>query len=143
MSKPDASLPRALVASESEALGAAVHAAGFAVEIVLQSDAAADRLAKEPILLVACDDTTDPRLVEHLRTLPGRRRRDLFVVTVAQGSRTGDRFNAWCRSTNLVVNPDDMKELKRLVLERRADEEQFYARFRALSLEVHQVLGSY
>lgn len=135
--------PLALVASESEPLAQAVKAAGYVVEVSLAPDATADALAKEPVVLVACDASTDPRTVEHLRTLPGRRRRDLFVLTVVEDCRTGDRFAAWCKSANLVVHPDDLKSLPALLAERKADDDAFYERYRALSREVHQVLGSY
>jgi hypothetical protein len=135
--------PLALVASESEALARAIEAAGYTVEVSLAPDATADALAKEPVVLVACDESTDPRIAEHLRTLPGRRRRDLFVLIVAADCRTGDRFAAWCRSANLVVHPDDVHGLSALLAERKADDDAFYERFRALSREVHQVLGSY
>jgi len=71
------------------------------------------------------------------------RRRDLFVVEIGDRFETGNRFQAWSRSVDLVVHPDDFEHLRRRIADGLREKDEFYRRFRTLQRDAGALLGAH
>jgi len=59
----------------------------------------------------AChDDLPDP-LLEYVRNLTSRERRELFVIFISRNVKTADHLTAFSQSVNLVLHPDAIQDL--------------------------------
>jgi len=133
----------ALVCSADDRLLAKVAAAGFEATKAPTRDEALPRVQHEPWAIVVTDSSTDTETLRHLSGLSGVRRRDLFVVKVGANLTTGDRFQAWSESADLVVHDDATENLGFLVEEWMHDKERFYGRFREVQAEPGTRLGAH
>ncbi|MDY6843946.1 MAG: zinc-ribbon domain-containing protein [Thermodesulfobacteriota bacterium] len=76
------------------------------------------------------DDKGAVSLLNFVQKMPTPSRRETFVAIIGESFKTGDNFSAFIESANLVVNKDDIHNLK-AILERSIHEnELFYKVFK-------------
>lgn len=134
---------RALVCSEDERLAAALRTAGFHVVVAPTGDEALPQLRVASWTLVGLDRMPDLATRAYLDGLPGRRRRDLFVLRFGEGYATGDRFAAWSESADLVVDPADAARLGDLIADALREKDEFYSWFRRIQGASGGALGAH
>ena len=133
----------ALVCTENEALQAAVKEAGFVVTAAPTCEQALPHVRHDQWTLIALDQTTGRETLTHLHSLPGVRRRELYVILLDDRFETGDRFQAWSESVELVLHSDDLPNLRRLVGDGMKDKAEFYRRFNEVRNEPGARLGAH
>jgi len=133
----------ALLCTADERIGKAAAEAGFRATRAASAGEALPKVRHDDWDLIVVDDTTDFDTTDYLHHLPGARRRDLFVVRVGDRFTTGDRFEAWCESADLVVHGDDVENLGLLVEDWEQDKAGFYRRFHEILHEAGTRLGAH
>ncbi len=133
----------ALICTEDERIKAAVAAAGYSIADAPTAALALPELRHRPIALVAFDPMPERETLAFVDALAGRRRRELFVLRCGDGVRTGDRFEAWQSSADLVVHADDLGDLPQLLEGARQEKDAFYDRFREAQAAAGARLGAH
>jgi hypothetical protein len=122
---------------------AAVAEAGYVPQIAGVCSIEVPCLRDETYGLVVTDETTDRDASAYLRGLCGSRRRAIFVVAVSARGPSGDRFTAWSESADLVVRPEDLPNLRRLVGDGLREKQEFYRRFEEARRGARARLGAH
>ncbi|MBW2020393.1 MAG: hypothetical protein JRI65_10400 [Deltaproteobacteria bacterium] len=65
-------------------------------------------------------------VLQYLKRLPMNTRRNIFVLLLGQGFRTGDNMMAFNKSVNLVANLKDIDELEKVLVRSLKENEEFY-----------------
>lgn len=133
----------ALACSADAALRAALTEAGFVVTAAPACPDALPAIRHDSWAVVAVDTTTGRDTRAYLNGLPGVRRRQVFVLCVDPAAETGDRFRAWAESADLVVNPSDLPQLRKLVGDALREKTEFYRRFNEIRREAGARLGAH
>jgi hypothetical protein len=133
----------ALVCSADERLQKALVQAGFAVTAAPACADALPRVRHDSWTVIAVDASTGRDTLRYLHGLPGVRRRDLFVVSAGDRFATGDGFQAWSESVDLVVHAADLRDLRRLLADAMRGKDEFYRRFRTIQREAGALLGAH
>jgi CheY-like chemotaxis protein len=134
----------ALVCSADERIREAVARAGYKVTAATTGAEALPRVRHDHWSVIALDESTGRETLAYLHGLPGVRRRELFVVSFGDRFETGDRFQAWSRSVDLVVHPDDAFEhLRRQIADGMREKDEFYRKFRTLQRDAGALLGAH
>jgi len=133
----------ALLCTEDPRIKAAVVEAGFVAQVAGVCSVEFPCLRHETYTLLVTDDTTERETLAYLRGLCGARRRGLFVVAVTSNGPSGDRFAAWSESADLVVRPEDLSNLRRLVGDGLREKHEFYRGFEELRRESRGRLGAH
>ncbi len=137
-------LGSALLCSADERIREALARAGYKVTLAPTCAEALPRVRHDHWSVIALDAGTGRETLAYLHGLPGVRRRDLFVVKFGERFRTGDRFQAWSESVDLVVHPDDgLEQLRRQIADGMKEKDEFYRRFRALQRDAGALLGAH
>jgi len=136
-------LGSALACSADERIHEALRRAGYEVTSAPSCTEALPRVRHDHWSVIALDDSTGRDTLKYLHGLPGVRRRDLFVVAFGDRVETGNRFQAWSRSVDLVVHPDDFEHLRRRIDDGLREKEEFYRRFCTLQRDAGALLGAH
>jgi DNA-binding response OmpR family regulator len=134
---------KALVCCDDERLAQALRLAGYEVDVAPTATQALPRLRHERWTIVAMNDLPDRDTIGYVNSLPGRRRREIFVLRFAESYTTSDRFQAWNESADLVVQVDDARRLGAIVGEALREKEDFYGWFRRLQDAAGARLGAH
>jgi hypothetical protein len=133
----------ALACSADERIQGALARAGYKVTPAPTCEEALPRVRHDQWTVIALDESTGRETLAYLHGLPGMRRRDLFVVSFGDRFETGNRFQAWAASVDLVVHPDDTQNLRRQIADGMREKDEFYTRFRALQRDAGALLGAH
>lgn len=134
---------KALVCTADEPIRAAVAAAGYIVTVAADDETAVPQLRHGKWDLVVLDRVPARETFAYLHALAGKRRRDVFVLTVDERGPTGDRFRAWHESADLIVAPADLERLGALVAEAVDEKDEFYRVFREVQRATGARLGAH
>lgn len=69
-------------------------------------------------------------VLEYLNTLPMTLRREILVVLIGKEFKTLDNATAFAHSANLVINVNDLKEIKSILKTSLTYHERFYMSFK-------------
>jgi len=133
----------ALVCTADERVSAAVARAGYKATPAPTCAEALPCVRHDHWSVIALDASTGRETLAYLHSLPGARRRDLFVVLFGDRFETGNRLQAWSRSVDLVVHPDDGEHLRRQIADGLREKDEFYRRFRTLQRDAGALLGAH
>ncbi|MHC4732577.1 MAG: hypothetical protein ACYS6Z_18565 [Planctomycetota bacterium] len=133
----------ALLCSADEQVKEALIRAGYKVTPAATCAEALPRVRHDHWTVIALDRSTGRETLEYLHGLPGIRRRDLFVVAFGDRFETGNKFQAWAESVDLVVHPDDCDQLRRQIADGLREKDEFYLRFRTLQRDAGALLGAH
>jgi len=84
---------------------------------------------------VILDASTEHATREHVRSICGARRREMYVLLVSDHVTTGDGEQAWRESVDAVVHTDDAARLGELMDEGRAAKQRLCGRYHEMALE--------
>ncbi len=139
----ETSTPRALVCTDDAQIRKCVAMAGFDVTVAASADVALPLLRHERWECVALERLPDREIGHFLATLFGERRRELFVMKVDGHFITGDRFQAWSESADLVVHNYDLANLPTILEEAHQDKLDFYKNYRQAQRDTPSRLGGH
>ncbi len=69
-------------------------------------------------------------VLKYLNSIPMTLRRDMFVVLVGKDFKTLDNMTAFANSVNVVINADDLKDLRSVLKTSMARHDTFYRVFK-------------
>jgi CheY-like chemotaxis protein len=122
-----------------EALKAALESLGYVVDIPTTTDYVLQRLRFNQYHLIFLDDHFDERspnaIVSYLAGLNMNVRRETFVVLIGHRFKTGDHFQAFVESVDLLLHPDDLPQLAAFLTRGLRDHERFYKVFMECLIE--------
>ena len=81
-------------------------------------------------------DTESNYVLQYLWHLPMNTRRNIFVVLLGNGFRTGDHLMAFNQSANLVINMKNVDELEKILKRFLRENEEFYSVFKESLIKV-------
>jgi hypothetical protein len=113
----------AISAPWQEAILAALQSAGITPQVVSTPEEAIYSLKfHQPGFLLLTenfcsrDDQANP-LLDYIQRMPTPLRRELFVVFTSPTVKSGDLLSAFSYSVNLVLHPDNLRDLVGLIIE--------------------------
>jgi CheY-like chemotaxis protein len=116
-----------------ETLKVTLESLGYVVDIPAAVDHALQRLRFNQYHVIFLDDDLEGRspnpIVGYLAGLNMNIRRETFVALVGQGFKTGDHFQAFVESVDLILHPDDLPQLATFLTRAMRDHERFYKVF--------------
>ena len=130
----DAADRQASVKSVLQDLGYTVQVAGSAADAI-------ERMRKSTYEVIVLDEEFqgstehDNAVLKALQTMPMSIRRYIFLALLGRRVRTLDNLMAFARSANLVVNINDLSQLKAILARGIADNDRFYRVYREVLRE--------
>jgi hypothetical protein len=122
-----------------EALKSTLESLGYVVDIPAAVDHALQRLRFNQYHVIFLDDDLEGQspnpIVGYLAGLNMNVRRETFVVLIGQGFKTGDYFQAFVESVDLILHPDDLPQLATFLTRGMRDHERFYKVFTECLIE--------
>jgi hypothetical protein len=100
-----------------------------------------ERMRKESYEVLVLDEEFqgarphDNPLLKAVQAMPMATRRYIFVVLLGKEFKTFDNMTAFCQSVNVVVNVNDMAQIKTIIQRGAADNDQFFRVFRQVLQE--------
>jgi DNA-binding NtrC family response regulator len=119
-------------------VSAALQELGFRVHLAASVDDGRDRLRKASYDIVVIDQTfqggtpLDNPLLQLLQLMPMATRRYMVVALLARGVETLDNMTAFMHSVNVVVNHNDVGQIKRILERVIAENDHFFRVIRSV-----------
>ncbi|MBI2217374.1 MAG: hypothetical protein HYU51_08760 [Candidatus Rokubacteria bacterium] len=113
-------------------VSAAVQELGYRPQFGENPAHVLDRIRKNSYEVVVVDEAfqgsspQDHPVLKHLQWMPMTLRRYVFVALLGPELKTYDNMTAFSRSVNLVVNYNDVAQIKPILQRGIADNDQFY-----------------
>ncbi|HEX8947533.1 MAG TPA: hypothetical protein VF790_01155 [Dissulfurispiraceae bacterium] len=110
---------------------AALEGLGYRVEAGAGADDTFEKLRFNRYDVIVINEkfggsAEDNKVYKHLQFMPMSNRRHIFVALIGQGLKTADNMTAFSKSANVVVNEQDIPNLKAILKKSVADNDQFY-----------------
>jgi len=132
-------LRSALVCEDNAELKSAVSAAleglKYSMEFATNADNAFEKLRFNQYNLIVLNESfggnvENNAVYSFLTTMPMSTRRHIFLALIGKNFKTADNMTAFTKSANIVVNEQDLPNLKAILKKSVADNNQFYKVFR-------------
>jgi len=132
-------LRSALVCEDNAELKSAVSAAleglKYSMQFATSADDAFEKLRFNQYNLIVLNEsfggnTENNAVYSFLTTMPMSTRRHIFLALMGKNFKTADNMTAFTKSANIVVNEQDLPDLKAILKKSVADNDQFYKVFR-------------
>jgi predicted Zn finger-like uncharacterized protein len=81
-----------------------------------------------------CSSLDNP-ILKQIQPMPMATRRDIFFALIGKEFRTFDNMIAFSKSANLVINADDLTNIKKILNNALAENEKFYKVFKEILKE--------
>lgn len=124
-----------------DAVKAALQELGYSLHLGSGPDEAAELVRKNSYEVVVLDEEFngatphDHALLRAIQWMPMTLRRYMFVALLGREGKTFDNMMAFAQSVNVVVNVNDLPQLRGILQKGLADNEQFYRVFRQVLQE--------
>lgn len=121
---------------------AALQELGFKVHIPSNSAEAVERMRKNSYEVIVLDEeyagstAHDNQVLKTIHSMAMPVRRYIFVALLGKQFKTFDNMTAFAKSVNAVVNVNDLPQLKGILRQGIAENDQFYRVFREVLREV-------
>ena len=128
-------------AERKAAVTQALQELGYRAYLAENPADANERMRKESYEILVIDEEFqgatphDNPLLKAVQAIPMATRRYIFVVLLGKELKTFDNMTAFCQSVNVVVNVNDMAQIKAIIQRGAADNDQFYRVFRQVLQE--------
>jgi CheY-like chemotaxis protein len=117
---------------------------GYVVDILATVDHALQRLRFNQYHVILLDDDLEARslypLAEYLASLNMSSRRVMFVVLIGERLKTADHLQAFVKSVDLVLHPDDLPQLVMHLTRSLRNHERYYKVFNECLIEAGKKL---
>lgn len=114
---------------------------GYRVQAAENPADSAERLRKSTYEVLVIDQEFqsatphDNPVLKAIQVMPMTTRRYIFVVLLGKELKTADNMTAFAESANIVVNVNDLPQIKAIIQRGVADNDQFYRVFRQVLQE--------
>ena len=130
----DAAEAQAAIKTALQELGFKVHAAGSATDAI-------ERMRKTSYEVIVLDEEfqgatpLDNPVLQAIQSMSTTTRRYIFVALLGKQFKTLENMTAFAKSANVVVNANDIPQIKGVLRQGLSDNEAFYRVFREVLRE--------
>jgi len=118
---------------DSQCIGQYLKDMGYKTVQAKNSNEATRMIRFHPFNIAVIDETFDlqtkekKHILSYLKNLPMSSRRNIFVAYISDTYKTNDHMGAFCQSVNLMINRNQIPELKTIMPQAVKENESFYA----------------